>query len=275
MVADMAILSTVDQPFQQPGVASIRPYAPQSNMLDPRFYSKPQVSVQPPNGSSGSNAQPQFDEPPKTGDFLSSLRTRLMYRTPAPNIQPAQTMKPTDPSVTDPSQFQSYFQQLQQVGQMGTSALADAQQQAQQRRIQALQDIANQQVQSPNVMANPYGQYTGSGPESPNGGGVPSNPRANFQFAQQLANQFGWNDPRQLSDWYQLGMMESGWNNTAQNPTSTAYGIGQFLDSTWGGYGVQKTSDPYQQVLAMARYIQQRYGSPANALAHEYSSHWY
>lgn len=27
---------------------------------------------------------------------------------------------------------------------------------------------------------------------------------------------------------------------------STAYGIFQFLDSTWGGYGIPKTSDPTQ-----------------------------
>jgi muramidase (phage lysozyme) len=32
-------------------------------------------------------------------------------------------------------------------------------------------------------------------------------------------------------------MRESGGNITAQNPTSTASGKWQFLDSTWGGYG--------------------------------------
>lgn len=30
---------------------------------------------------------------------------------------------------------------------------------------------------------------------------------------------------------------ESGWDNTAQNPTSTAYGYGQFLNSTWETVG--------------------------------------
>ena len=30
---------------------------------------------------------------------------------------------------------------------------------------------------------------------------------------------------------------ESGWNPNAQNPSSTAYGIAQFLDSTWAGTG--------------------------------------
>nr|WP_239028778.1 transglycosylase SLT domain-containing protein [Pseudonocardia acidicola] len=68
---------------------------------------------------------------------------------------------------------------------------------------------------------------------------------------------------------------ESGFNNTAQNPTSTAYGIFQFLDSTWGAYGAVKTSDPHAQAMAGLRYIAQRYGSPAGALAHENAFGWY
>ena len=54
---------------------------------------------------------------------------------------------------------------------------------------------------------------------------------------------------------------ESGWNPNAQNPTSTAYGIPQFLDSTWAGTGIAKTSDGYRQIDAGLIYIEQRYGS--------------
>ena len=59
---------------------------------------------------------------------------------------------------------------------------------------------------------------------------------------------------------------ESGWNPQAQNPGSTAYGLGQFLDSTWAGVGAQKTSDPQAQVDDTLKYIQQRYGDPTKAL---------
>ena len=48
---------------------------------------------------------------------------------------------------------------------------------------------------------------------------------------------------------------ESGWNPNAQNPTSTAYGIPQFLDSTWAGTGIAKTSDGYRQIDAGLIYI--------------------
>lgn len=55
-------------------------------------------------------------------------------------------------------------------------------------------------------------------------------------------------------------------NTTAQNPTSTAYGAFQFLNGTWGDTGYQKSSDPLTQAQAGLTYIQQRYGSPENAL---------
>jgi hypothetical protein len=68
---------------------------------------------------------------------------------------------------------------------------------------------------------------------------------------------------------------ESGWNPNAQNPSSTAYGIPQFLDSTWAGTGISKTSDGYRQIDAGLIYIEQRYGSPCGAWGHSQSTGWY
>jgi hypothetical protein len=68
---------------------------------------------------------------------------------------------------------------------------------------------------------------------------------------------------------------ESGWNPNAQNPTSTAYGIAQFLDSTWAGTGIAKTSDGYRQIDAGLVYINNRYGSPCGAWSHSQSTGWY
>jgi SLT domain-containing protein len=70
-------------------------------------------------------------------------------------------------------------------------------------------------------------------------------------------------------------MSESGFRNTAQNPTSTAYGMFQFLNSTWAGYGVGKTSDPRLQTVAGLRYIASKYGTPANAWAFHLAHNWY
>jgi LysM repeat protein len=68
---------------------------------------------------------------------------------------------------------------------------------------------------------------------------------------------------------------ESGWNPNAQNPRSTAYGIAQFLDSTWAGTGIAKTSDGYRQIDAGLIYINNRHGSPCGAWSHFQSRNWY
>ena len=68
---------------------------------------------------------------------------------------------------------------------------------------------------------------------------------------------------------------ESGWNPNAQNPSSSAYGIPQFLDSTWASTGIAKTSDGYRQIDAGLIYIDSRYGSPCGAWSHSQSTGWY
>jgi SLT domain-containing protein len=73
----------------------------------------------------------------------------------------------------------------------------------------------------------------------------------------------------------QLWEAESGWNPNAQNPTSTAYGIAQFLDSTWASTGIAKTSDPYRQIDAGLIYIENRYGSSCAAWDFHKANNWY
>jgi hypothetical protein len=64
----------------------------------------------------------------------------------------------------------------------------------------------------------------------------------------------------------QLVYLESRWDNEAQNPYSTAYGLGQFLDQTWETVGYEKTDDPHTQIDAMIEYVTKRYGSFEAAL---------
>lgn len=105
------------------------------------------------------------------------------------------------------------------------------------------------------------------------GGGSNS---ANVALGKQMAAAMGWTG----GQWQALKTLwhnESGWSNTAQNPTSSAFGIAQFLDSTWRSMGVAKTSNPATQISAGLKYIAQRYGSPAAALRfwQSQSPHWY
>jgi hypothetical protein len=101
---------------------------------------------------------------------------------------------------------------------------------------------------------------------------------ANQADAKKIATSMGltsWTTGTEWTDWVKLWDQESGWSTTAQNPTSTAYGIAQFLDTTWATVGGTKTSDPGLQIKYGIEYIQQRYGSPSLAWAHEVENDWY
>jgi hypothetical protein len=62
------------------------------------------------------------------------------------------------------------------------------------------------------------------------------NPGVNRLLAWQIYNQMGM-PLDQWDDFERLEMSEAGYRATAKNPGSTAYGMGQFLDSTFRDYG--------------------------------------
>lgn len=101
-------------------------------------------------------------------------------------------------------------------------------------------------------------------------GGTPS---ANKAIGQSLASGFGWTGAQwQALD--QLWTRESGWNNTAENPSSGAYGIPQALPATKLGAAGQ-SGDATAQIQWGLQYIQERYGNPVNAWTHELTYGWY
>jgi len=89
-----------------------------------------------------------------------------------------------------------------------------------------------------------------------------------------VAAGYGWDSGRHWNALNTLIGKESSWNPNAQNKGSTAYGLFQFLNSTWGPYG-SKTSDPAGQARAGLKYIQDRYGDPSKALAFHKKNNWY
>jgi len=68
---------------------------------------------------------------------------------------------------------------------------------------------------------------------------------------------------------------ESSGNPNAQNPTSSAFGLYGFLNSTWATVGCVKTSDPVEQERCALLYIEQRYGSIAGAYHFHRQHNWY
>ncbi|MFR9806922.1 transglycosylase SLT domain-containing protein [Pseudonocardia sp. RS010] len=107
------------------------------------------------------------------------------------------------------------------------------------------------------------------------GGPAPAGSGPIVAQVQAVAARYGWGAGLQWDALSWLISHESGWRPTAQNPTSTAYGLFQFLNSTWGTVGGSKTSNPAQQAEYGLRYIRNRYGSPLGAKAFWTAHRWY
>jgi hypothetical protein len=94
------------------------------------------------------------------------------------------------------------------------------------------------------------------------------------QIAEGMLGQFGWSD--QFSCLDALWNVESGWNPTAENPNSGAYGIPQALPgSKMASAGPDWQTGAATQILWGLRYIQSTYGSPCAAWSHEEATGWY
>jgi hypothetical protein len=95
------------------------------------------------------------------------------------------------------------------------------------------------------------------------------------QVAKQMLGQFGWSGS-QFSCLEPLWERESGWDVTAENPSSGAYGIPQALSgSLMASAGPDWQTDAATQIRWGLTYIQGRYGSPCGAWTHEESAGWY
>jgi hypothetical protein len=123
------------------------------------------------------------------------------------------------------------------------------------------------------------------------GGGTAA---ANKKLAARLAAEFGWKDQQQLTCLNDLWTRESGWSQTAKNPTSGAYGVAQALGHIPGvsvalnmqgdNYPPPFTaanpppwgdSDPAAQISWGLGYIAVTYTTPCGAWTHEETDGFY
>jgi SLT domain-containing protein len=107
---------------------------------------------------------------------------------------------------------------------------------------------------------------------------VAGQPLAQAAHAKQAYKDYaasGFRSPAQFDCLDQLWEAESNWNPNAQNPTSSAYGIAQFIKATWATTGIAKTSDPYLQIDAGLIYIDERYGTSCAAWDFHQANNWY
>ena len=113
-----------------------------------------------------------------------------------------------------------------------------------------------------------------------NTGASTSTAAANQAIARLLTAPYGWSTGTQWADLVSLWNRESGWSNTAENPSSGAYGIAQALghgptNQYPAGAANPPTSSASAQISWGLSYIQQTYGSPEAAWAHEVADGWY
>ena len=95
------------------------------------------------------------------------------------------------------------------------------------------------------------------------------------QIAQGLLGSYGW-PSSQFSCLQPLWNAESGWNASASNPSSGAYGIPQALPgSKMASAGPDWQTSAATQIRWGLGYIRSVYGSPCGAWSHEQAYGWY
>lgn len=103
-------------------------------------------------------------------------------------------------------------------------------------------------------------------------GGTPS---ANRELGTQMAAERGWTGA-QATCLDSLWTKESGWDHTADNPTSSAFGIPQALPgSKMASAGSDWATNPATQIAWGLDYIASVYGDPCSAWAHSQAVNWY
>lgn len=104
----------------------------------------------------------------------------------------------------------------------------------------------------------------------------PSDVASNKAFAQSfMAEQYGWTED-QFQCLVSLWERESGWRHTADNPTSSAYGIPQALPGKkMSSAGADWATNPHTQIKWGLKYIQGRYDTPCGAWKSFKKKGWY
>ncbi|MEV5281669.1 transglycosylase SLT domain-containing protein [Streptomyces sp. NPDC051994] len=83
-------------------------------------------------------------------------------------------------------------------------------------------------------------------------------------------------DPAQFAAFSKIVSHESGWNHTATNSSSGAYGLVQALPaSKMASAGADWKTNPATQIKWGLDYMNSRYGSPVGAWNFWQAHHWY
>lgn len=101
-------------------------------------------------------------------------------------------------------------------------------------------------------------------------------PAQNKELGRQLAQDlYGWGGD-QFSCYDNIIMRESLWDQHADNPTSSAYGIPQALPGKkMASEGADWETNPETQIRWGLKYVKERYGTPCKAWSFKRANGWY
>lgn len=101
-------------------------------------------------------------------------------------------------------------------------------------------------------------------------------PAQNKELARKLARDlYGWGE-EQFSCYDNIIMRESLWITTADNPTSSAYGIPQALPGKkMASEGEDWLTNPATQIKWGLKYVKERFGTPCQAWSFKRANGWY
>ncbi len=142
----------------------------------------------------------------------------------------------------------------------------------------ALRDIIagkNPSSATGNPITDPASTAANVNAAATTGPGIGTPAAANEAILRSVAAGYGWSTGAEWAALQAIMVQESGYRNTAQNPTSTAYGMFQFLDDTWATVGGVKTSNAMLQCIYGCKYIKQKYGDPVAAEAFHLANGYY
>jgi hypothetical protein len=144
---------------------------------------------------------------------------------------------------------------------------------------------------------NPIGGTPAAAPSSANEAAAPivAGGASGQQALQNAAAAYGWGTGAQWQALQAVEMAEAGFNASATNPCSGAFGMAQALGhgtsgtacpstgvNQYSGYGLSASEaqqancgDATAQAVWMCQYIAATYGNPVAAWAHEQANHWY
>jgi hypothetical protein len=104
----------------------------------------------------------------------------------------------------------------------------------------------------------------------------PATPEGNRALGRRMALARGWSTGDFACIDVLWGSRESGWDESAHNPSSGAHGIPQALPaSKMATHGADYWTNPTVQIEWGYDYVDGRYGGPCPALAHSNSTGWY